>query len=145
VVLYAAFGSEPALHPGEDGRTITCGCCGLSAWQSNRERRAKGSNKSLVFGMVGRKGMLRTGPVSDVSQNTLEPIVRGHVIEGTTISADELRSYSDLKHGFELGRVNHFKKQWVNGVHHTNTLEGHWSHFKCAVRGTHIHISAKHM
>jgi transposase len=71
--------------------------------------------------------------------------VRGNVIEGTKISADEWDSYNDLDHGFELGRVNHSKKQWVNGSHHTNTIEGHWGHFKCAVRGTHIHISAKHM
>ena len=28
---------------------------------------------------------------------------------------------------------------------HTNTIEGHWGHFKRAVRGTHVHISAKHM
>jgi hypothetical protein len=40
---------------------------------------------------------------------------------------------NDLMHGFELGRGNH----------HTNTIEGHWSHFKCAVRGTHVQISAK--
>ena len=26
-----------------------------------------------------------------------------------------------------------------------NSIEGYWSHFKRSVRGTHIHISAKHM
>ena len=75
----------------------------------------------------------------------LEPIVRGHVKEGTRLTADEWVSYNDLKSGFDLGRVNHSAKEWVVGVHHTNTIEGHWGHFKRAVRGTHVHISAKHM
>jgi ISXO2-like transposase domain len=108
----------------------------MGGYQSNRERRAKGSNKSLVFGMVERDGKLRAGPIPNLSQDTLESIVRGHVVEGTRISADKWDSYNDLKHGFELGRVNHSKKEWVVGIHHTNTIEGHWDHFKRAVRGT---------
>jgi transposase len=46
--------------------------------------------------------------------------------------------------GFIHGRVNHSADEWVRGIHHTNTLEGHWSQFKRAVRGTHVHISTKH-
>src|SRR6202051_4991178 len=59
----------------------------MGGYQSNRERRSKGSNKSLVFGMVERGGKLRAGPIPDLSQNTLESIVRGHVVEGTRITA----------------------------------------------------------
>jgi transposase len=82
----------------------------MGGYQSNRERRAKGSNKSLVFGAVERDGMLRAGPIPDLSKNTLEA-VRGHVVEGTKISADEWDSYNDLAYGFDLGRVNHSQKQ----------------------------------
>jgi transposase-like protein len=129
----------------------------MGGYQSNRERRAKGSNKSLVFGMVERGGKLRAGPIPDLSQNTLESIVRGHVVEGTKISADEWDSYNDLEHGYDLSRVNHSKKEYVRRKItmyadsytvekiHTNTIEGHWGHFKRAVLGTHVHISAKHM
>jgi transposase-like protein len=130
---------------GGDGKHVEIDETVMGGYQSNRERRAKGSNKSLVFGMVERDGKLRAGPIPNLSQDTLESIVRGHVVEGTRISADEWDSYNDLKHGFDLGRVNHSKKEWVAGVHHTNTIEGHWGHFKRAVRGTHVHISAKHM
>jgi transposase len=76
----------------------------MGGYQSNRERRAKGSNKSLVFGMVERDGNLRASPIPNLSQDTLESIVRGQaraVREGTRISADEWDSYNDLKHGFE--------------------------------------------
>jgi transposase len=130
---------------GGNGKHVEIDETVMGGYQSNRVRRAKGSNKSLVFGMVERDGKLRAGPIPNLSQDTLESIVRGHVVEGTRISADEWDSYNDLKHGFDLGRVNHSKKEWVAGVHHTNTIEGHWGHFKRAVRGTHVHISAKHM
>lgn len=43
------------------------------------------------------------------------------------------------------GRVNHKAKEYVRGIHHTNTLEGHWSLLKRAIRGTHVHVSAKHL
>jgi transposase len=130
---------------GGDGKHVEIDETVMGGYQSNRARRAKGSNKSLVFGMVERDGKMRAGPIPDLSQNTLEPIVRENVIEGTTISADEWDSYNDLSYGFELGRVNHSKKQWVWGAHHTNTIEGHWGHFNRAVLGTHVHISTKHM
>ena len=117
----------------------------MGGFQKNRVRRSKGSNKSLVFGMVERNGNLRAGPIPDLSQFTLEPIVLENVTEGSTISSDEWVSYNDLKRVYNHGRVNHSKKEYVAGIHHTNTIEGHWSHFKRAVRGTHVHISAKHM
>jgi transposase len=117
----------------------------MGGYQSNRARRAKGSNKSLVFGMVERGGRIIAGPIPNLSASTLEVIVRQHVNENSKITADEWDSYNDLKYGYDLGRVNHSKKEWVNGDDHTNTIEGHWSHFKRAVSGTHVHISAKHM
>lgn len=114
--------------------------------QAAEDRSERGSNKTSVMGMVERGGMLRAGPVPDRSIYTLEPIVRENVLPGATISTDELLSYHDLTNsGYQHGTVNHSIEQWVNGIHHINTLEGHWAHFKRAVRGTHVHISGKHM
>ena len=92
----------------------------MGGFQKNRVRRAKGSNKSLVFGMVERNGNLRAGPIPDLSQFTLEPIVLENVTEGSTISSDEWVSYNDLKRVYNHGRVNHSKKEYVAGIHHTN-------------------------
>jgi transposase len=122
---------------GGGGKHVEIDETAMGGFQTHKERKAKGSNKSLVFGMVERDGKLRAGPIPDLSAYTLEVIVRENVIEGTKITADEWDAYNDLKHGFELGRVNHSKKQWKAGVHHTNTIEGHWGHFKRAVLGTH--------
>jgi transposase-like protein len=88
---------------------------------------------------------MRTGPIDDLSAANLERIVTEHVAEGSTVSTDEFTSYGKLATlGFEHGVVNHSAEEWVRGIHHTNTLEGHWSLFKRAVRGTHVSISTKH-
>lgn len=114
--------------------------------QPRRTRRTRGTNKTVVLGMVERGGNIIAGPVPDVSQFTLEPIIRENVVPGSTISTDEFPSYNDLhRSGYSHGKVNHHQDQWRSGDHHTNTLEGHWSHFKRSVKGTHVSISGKHM
>jgi transposase len=35
-------------------------------------------------------------------------------------------------------------KSTCGGIHHVNGVESHWSLFKRAIKGTHVHISAKH-
>jgi transposase len=104
------------------------------------------SNKTMVFGMVERDGNLRAGPVPNAWQTTVEPIVRAHVQPGSTVTTDEHGGYNDLHLlGMAHDTVKHTAKEYVRGIHHTNTIEGHWSHFKRAVKGTHVHISAKHL
>jgi transposase-like protein len=118
----------------------------VGGYQKNRVRRTKGTNKTIVMGLVERGGKIIAGTVPDATIYTLEPIVRENVVPGSTITTDELPSYNDLKNsGYKHGTVVHSKKEYVRGIHHTNTLEGHWSHFKRAVLGTHVHISSKHM
>lgn len=111
---------------------------------TGRGRARKMENKTIIMGMVERDGRLRAGPVPDATNFTLEPIIRENVAEGATISTDENLSYYRLRDGYLHGTVTHSKKEYVRGIHHVNTLEGHWSHFKRAIKGTHVHISAKH-
>ena len=93
------------------------------SWAAIRARRAKGSNKSLAFGVVERDRNLCAGPDPKPWQSPRwpdpKPFTRhsgihcgSHVTEGTRLTADEWDSYNDLKHGFDLGRrVNHSKKE----------------------------------
>jgi transposase len=39
----------------------------------------------------------------------------------------------------------HSAKEYVRGETHTNTLEGHWSQLKRSIKGTHVHVSQKHL
>ena len=65
---------------------------------------------------------------------------------GSTISSDELGSYRALaKHGYRHGTVNHSAEEWVRGDTHVNSIEGFWSQLKRSIRGTHVHVSAKHL
>ena len=101
--------------------------------------------KTVVLGLKQRGGRLVTEVVDDYKRSSLKPVILETVEEGSVVSTDELRSYLLLEHyGYEHGRVNH-DKQWVNGIHHTNNLESFWKLFKASVRGTHIHVSKKHM
>lgn len=103
------------------------------------------TNKTVVLGLVQRDGKILAGPIPDASEGTLTDIIHDHVVPGSTISTDDWRSYSNLSRlGFDHGTVVHSRKEWVRGIHHTNTIEGHWSHFKRAIKGTHVHISNKH-
>ncbi len=114
--------------------------------QSLPEKRRKGSNKTIVMGIVERDGNVRAAPIKDVQAITLENIILDHVQQGTTISTDEGVGYNGLRHiGYTHGQVNHRSKEYVSGIHHTNSLEGHWSLLKRAIAGTHTHVSEKHL
>lgn len=109
-------------------------------------QRDKYANKTIVMGIVERDGIVRTGPVPDTKMTTLEPIVRMNVAAGSTISTDEHPAYADLRRsGYTHGVVTHSQKEYVRGIHHTNTIEGYWSRLKLSIRGTHIHVSGKHL
>lgn len=114
--------------------------------QKVQARRERGSNKTVVMGIVERDGRLRAGPIPNTSRSTLEDKVIRNVESGAMVSTDEWFGYSKLTdHGYVHETVNHHDKEYVRGIHHTNTIEGHWSLFKRAVSGTHVHISSKHM
>jgi transposase-like protein/predicted RNA-binding Zn-ribbon protein involved in translation (DUF1610 family) len=103
-------------------------------------------NKTVIFGMLERDGRVIAGPVPDRLKRTLEPIIKKNVERGTMISTDEHGAYRDLAGiGFNHGTVNHAQDQYVDGITHTNSLEGHWGQLKRSIKGTHIHVSQKHL
>jgi transposase-like protein/DNA-directed RNA polymerase subunit RPC12/RpoP len=108
--------------------------------------KTRGDNKTVVFAMAERDGPVRAGPVSDAGQFTLEPIVLTNVRRGSRISTDGNRAYSDLRPaGYRHESVNHSAGEYVRGIHHVNSLENYFAQLKRGIRGTHIHVSAKHM
>lgn len=108
-------------------------------------------NKTIVLGMIERKGRTVARIIPDVKTKTIRPIVLDTIEPGSTISTDELKSYNLLTNdGFRHGRVNHGKGEYSRYVvkslsFHVNTVEGFWRLFKASVRSTHVHISPKYM
>ncbi len=103
-------------------------------------------NKSTVFGMVERGGVLRSQVVPSERHEHLMPIIVDNVERGTRVSTDRSRSYLRLKrHGYHHSRVNHDIGEYVRGDVHTNTIEGFWSHLKRGIKSTHASVSKKHI
>jgi transposase len=104
--------------------------------------------KTIVFGMLERGGEIVTKVVPDIKSSTLYPFIGSHIEPGTEIHTDELSVYSAVKRsGYTHKQVKHNYKEYVSrdGTTHVNSIEGFWSQIKRSIRGTHIHVSSKHM
>lgn len=114
--------------------------------QSHLSRRHKGTNKSVVFGMVEREGRILAGPLRKYDSANVTRTVTKHVDKGAILSTDDWGGYSKLNARYpNRGVVNHTAGEYVRGIHHTNTIEGHWSQLKRSIHGTHVHVSRKHL
>ncbi len=110
-------------------------------------KRGRGApNKTVVFGMLERDGDVMANVVPNVRKKTLQPIIKENVVKDSTVHTDELKSYSGLSRaGFEHETVNHGAGQCVDGDSHVNGIEGFWARLKLSIRGTHVHVSRKHL
>src|SRR5581483_7680427 len=107
---------------------------------------AKQHDKAVVMGIVQRGGPIRGKVVRSNDAMSLIPEVMENVAPGTTVSTDEWKPYKHLPSlGYVHARVNHSAEEWVRGIHHTNTLEGFWSHLKRGISSTHVSVSKKHL
>ena len=103
-------------------------------------------NKTVVFGMVERGGDVMAKVVPNVQKKTLQPEIVANVEAGSTVHTDELKSYNGLaKAGFGHETVNHSAEEYVRGDCHVNGIEGFWARLKLSIRGTHVHVSGKHL
>jgi transposase-like protein len=83
---------------------------------------------------------------SKVERKPLLENIASNVKKGTTICTDELNIYRNLPSmGFEHKHVRHAVRQYVNGIAHTNSLDGFWSQLKRSINGTFHHVSPKYL
>lgn len=108
-------------------------------------KRGRGaSGKTVVMGMVERKGNAVAKVIPDVKAKTLIPLIEKQVAkEGKTIIfTDELHSYNSVeKVGYAHEIVQHAAKQYVRGHAHVNTVEALWSTIKRGIDGVNHHVS----
>ena len=92
-------------------------------------KRGRGAgHKTIVFGLLKRKGKVYTEIVPDASKATLQAIIRGKVSIDTVIHSDGWRGYDGL---VDLGyqkhyRVHHSKDEFARGKIHINGIESFW-------------------
>jgi transposase-like protein len=102
-------------------------------------------SKTPVIGMMERGGNVVAHVINDASENTLHANLKSHVEAGSVLYSDQWTAYRGLHKHYFRDTVNHSKKQFVKGDAHTNTIEGYWSLFKRAYKGTWIHVAPFHL
>src|SRR5947208_2894398 len=89
------------------GQRHVCGACGLKGHieadetyvgghQSQRPHSDPTYNKTIVMGLKERGGPMTTHVIPNVKTDSLRRIVLRNVARGSTVSTDELKSYSLL-------------------------------------------------
>jgi transposase-like protein len=102
-----------------------------------------GKDKAAVLGILERGGKVRTKVVGDTTKKTLHAEVRQHVLAGSAIFTDALKSYEGLDE-FQHEVIDH-AVEYVRGEVHTNGLENFWSLVKRGLKGTYISVEPFHL
>ena len=69
--------------------------------------------------------------VPDCSRESLLPIIKGLVLEGSTIHSDGWKAYDGLiLNGYDHYRVFHSENEFARGKNHVNGIENFWSFAK---------------
>lgn len=104
----------------------------------------KFDNKTGVMGFINEHKQIRFEVMSDYK--TFAQRVNQHVSKDATIVTDSHLGYKGLDINFVKHEVvNHFENEFVRNGYHTNAIENAWSNLKRTIKGTHIHVSAKHL
>ena len=116
---------------------------GMSGSQIKKMADAK---KTIVLGMVERRGRVRTAVVPDRTAASLKGKVREYVLPESMIYTDELRLYAGIGKEYRgHRRVNHSQRIYVDGDASTNQIEGFFALLKTGIRGVYHSVSAKHL
>lgn len=97
-----------------------------------RGKRGRGAaGKTPVFGLLKRDGKVFVTIVKNCSKGELMPIIKGHILEGSTIHTDGWKAYDGLiVNGYDHYRVHHSVNEFVRGKNHVNGIESFWSFAK---------------
>ena len=93
-------------------------------------QRGRGANnKTIVFGILERKGKIHTKIVENVSAETLMNEIKNKTNKGSVFYTDGWKSYASLRQYGKHNIIDH-DKELVNNHNHINGIEGFWSFAK---------------
>jgi transposase len=97
-----------------------------------RGRRGRGAKGKIpVIGLLKRGGRVYTTVVNSCSRKDLLPIIKGKILEESTIYTDGWKSYDGLVlNGYRHYRIYHSKNEFARGKNHINGIESFWSYAK---------------
>ena len=94
-----------------------------------RGKRGRGAaGKTPVFVILKRDGKVFVNIVKNCSKAELMPIIKGRILEGSTIHTDDWKAYDGLiLNGYDHYRVYHSHDEFVRGKSHVKGIESFWS------------------
>jgi len=98
--------------------------------------------KTIVVGMLERKGRVKAEVVMERSAATLRLVANKHIAPGASLVTDEWGGYQGIN--FEHAVVNH-AVEYVRGSIHTQGIENFWSLLKRSLSGTYISVEPFHL
>lgn len=101
-----------------------------------RGKEGRGAGKKVpVVGLLKRNGQVFTKIVTNCSREELMPVIKGKVLEGSTVYTDGWRSYDGLiLYGYKHRRIYHHKNEFARKKNHVNGIESFWSYVKRRLR-----------
>lgn len=115
-----------------------------------RGKRGRGAHGKIpVFGLLKRDAVVYVEVIQKVSKAQLIPIIKGKVLEGSTIYSDGWKSYDGLiLNGYDHHRIYHSHNEFARGKNHINGIESFWSYAKRRLQkfnGIHKHLFHLHI
>src|SRR3989441_7606015 len=95
------------------------------------------------MGILERGGKIKTTVVPNRKKQALQSEIREHVLAGSAIFTDALKSYEGLDE-FQHEVIDH-AVAYVNGEVHTNGMENFWSLLKRGLKGTYVSVEPFHL
>ena len=112
--------------------------------KKNRVRKISQANKgkTLVVGMLERKGRVKAAVVEARTREVLHELAHTSIAPGSTVMTDEHHPYRGMNFTHEV--INHVEG-YVRGNVHTNGIENFWSMLKRSLGGTYISVEPFHL
>lgn len=101
-------------------------------------------NKTPVFGMAERGGIVSTQQIKKADQATIHPIIKERLQEGTTLVTDGHGAYKGLNKAYRHESLEHEQGEYARNQWHTANIDCFWSQFKRSIHGIYHQISRKH-
>jgi hypothetical protein len=101
--------------------------------------------KAPLVAMVQRDGKVMSKVMTGSTRDNVIPFINENVNDSAKIMTDTSHLYTPLKDVYEHRSINHDNFQYVDGLCHTNTVEGYFGLFKRMVYGIYHQVSPKHL
>lgn len=101
--------------------------------------------KAIVFGMLERKGKIRTMAIPDATAKTMGGILKDNLdLPKARLITDGSQAFRQIKHHIRHDIIDH-EDTYASGDIHTQGIENYWSLLKRGLYGIFHHVNRKYL